>query len=177
MSLSNEEVIHLLDDYLHGLLDDETATEVEQRCEKSPECKDALQEARARVRSLRAELPCEAPEQLIQATVANIQRHIEQRRRWTRRFLTTAIGTLAAAVLIVVGLHVSTANMVPTSINMAVLGQRDLLAATMASLRIRLTDHSRNQPLADVPVTIELKDRTGQAVQTGQPHNRCPRLH
>src|SRR5205823_3273361 len=122
----------------------------------SPACKDALKDARARFSSLRADLPSEAPEQLIQATVTNIQRTIEQRRRWTRRVMTGAIGTLAAAVLILVGLHVGTANMVPNSVNMAVLGQRDLLAATMASLRIRLTDHDRKQPLANVPVKVEL---------------------
>src|SRR5437870_5417773 len=76
MSLSNEEVIQRLDDYLHGLLDDETAAD-----------------------------------------------------------------------------------------NMAVLGQRDLLASTMSSLRIRLTDHNTKQPLANVPVTIDLQDRTGRSVQ------------
>jgi alpha-2-macroglobulin-like protein len=166
MSLSNEEVIGLLDDYLHGLLDDETAEEVEHRCAISPACKAALSEARSRFSSLRADQPAEASEQLIQSTVAGIQRDIDGRRLRKRRILFGMLGTLAASLLIVGGLHLSTAFLSPTVVNMAVLGQRDFLAATQASLRIRLTDRSAaNQPLANVPVTLELKDKAGQSVQ------------
>ncbi len=54
------------------------------------------------------------------------------------------------------------------------LGQRDLLAGTWSSLRIRLTDHVKvssnataNKPLANVPVVVELKDKAGNAVVLG----------
>ena len=163
MSLSNEEVIHLLDDYLHGLLDAENTAEVERRCEISPSCKAALDEVRGRFTALQAAPPpSEAPERLIQATVQRIQRTIDHRRRTTRRIMTGLGAALAASVLILLGLTIATTRLAPTPVNMAVLGQRQLLAATMASLRIRLTDRTAgDKPLANVPVTIELKDATG----------------
>src|SRR4051812_41233168 len=101
MSLSNEEILRLLDDYLHGLLDDETAAEVEHRCEISPACKAALAEARGRYQSWRADRPTEAPEALIKATIGRIQRTIQDQRRWRRRIVTSMVGTLAAMVLVV----------------------------------------------------------------------------
>jgi hypothetical protein len=163
MPLSHEEVIRLLDDYIHGLLDDDTAAEFERSCDQSPALQAALDAARRRLRTYRAEAPNEAPEPLIRATLDRIQRNITDQRRRTRRVLIGLGGVLAASILAVIGVQVAAALVSTTPVNMAVLGQKELLAATMASLRIRLTDHAAGQkPLANVPVTIELKDRSGQ---------------
>ncbi len=159
MPLSNGDVIRLVDAYLHGLLDDDQAAEVAQRCQTSPECKSALEEAQRRLSALQSQPPVEASEQLIRATVEQINRTVQVRRTRSRRVLIGMAGALAASVLILSSLHVYYSNLTPSPIDLAVLGQRDLLAATMSSLRIRLTNAPTRQPLAGVPVTVELKDR------------------
>ena len=85
------------------------AAEIERRCEISPSCKAALDEARGRFTSLQAAPPpSEAPERLIQATVQRIQRAIDHRRRTTRRIMTGLGAALAASVLILLGLTIAT---------------------------------------------------------------------
>ena len=81
MSLSNDEALRLLDDYLHGLLAPELAEEVERRCRTTPELKTAMDEARRRLTSLKADPPTEASEELIQTTVSHINKTITRQRR------------------------------------------------------------------------------------------------
>ncbi len=158
---TNDDLHRLIDDYLHGLLDEEAVAEVERRCRAEPECQATLEEARRRLTALQAEPPTEASEELIQATVERIDEVVQARRSWKRRILTGAIGTLAAGVLVLAGLHIYYGTLSASSTDMIVLGQRDLLSNTTSSLRIRLVDSTTKKPLANVPLTVELKERTG----------------
>jgi hypothetical protein len=165
--MSRDEVLRLLDDYVHGLLEDAQAWEVEEACERDPVCKAALVEARRRLTALKAVPPVEASGQLVRATVERVETHVQKQGKGVRKYALYGAGGLAAGVLILFGLQYMFYHRVaPTPFDLTVLGQKELLASTMSSLRIRLTDRPGNNAIAGAPITVELhSERAAQAVQ------------
>src|SRR6185437_14141400 len=110
---------------------------------------------------------CPEPSAVITATLQKIDQHEQQRRQRRRRRLRSAGGLVAAAVLVLGGLHVYFLNLKATPYDLVVLGQRQLLPDAMSALRIRVMDRARDMGLAGVPVTVELR-RDGDSVQLAQ---------
>jgi hypothetical protein len=181
----NEHVLEYVDDYLHEALEPAEAATLEGHCEACRICKTALEEARKRFAALQAVPTCEPSGGLIQATLARIEAY-EQKRRRNRRLLLGAILPAAAAVVaLLAGAHLYYLNAKPTSYDLKVLGQADLIAASTGSLRVRLINRGDNWPVPGVPVTIDLQNRgTGEVIRlasfntdaagTGQPRFRLP---
>jgi len=166
MSSNNDHILDLVDDYLHNLLAEDDANRLERHCEACPRCHAALEEARRRLTAVKVVPPVEASEELIQTTVERIQADVRKRGRTLRRTIYILTGALAASVLILAGLHIYTANLTASPYDLVVLGQRDLLATAVSSLRLRLVERPSGQPQAGVPVTVELRSRDGsQSVQ------------
>src|SRR5262245_55725752 len=116
-----DHVLDAVDDYLHDLLDDETADRVARHCAACPTCGAALEDARRRQAALQAVPPTEASEELVRDTVAGVERH---ERRWRRRrgFVLGGLAAAfaaAAAVLVVFQLHFATLS--PTPMDLKVL--------------------------------------------------------
>jgi hypothetical protein len=183
MPEQNPHVRNLLDDYLHDLLEAPQAQAVEAHCESCPECRTALDEARHLRSALQAVPPSEASPQLLAAALGRIAEYERRRKARRKTFLWSAAGTLAAGVLVLLGMHVYYYNLKASPYDLIVLGQRELLTASGASLRIRLVDHNDNRPLAGVPVTVALRGGAGEvelanfttdAQGTGQPHLQLP---
>jgi uncharacterized protein YfaS (alpha-2-macroglobulin family) len=163
MPASHDHVHDLVDDYLHDLLTPADDERVERHCEECPACKKALEDARHRLAALQAVPTCEASGQLVQATLEKIDAQQLKQRRKVRRFFGSVAGAIAAMTLLLIGAHVYYWNLTPTTPDLLVLGQRELLTATNASLRIRLIDHKTGAALAGVPVAVELRDTASRA--------------
>lgn len=158
MSTSTAHVDHLVDDYLHELLSPDEAGRVETHCSGCDRCARALDQARRRLAILRAVPSTEPSAGLVQNTLERIDDHSARKPRLGKRFWIGVVGTLAASALLLLGANLYYANVLTAgSIDLVVLGQRDLLAATTASLRVRLADRSSNTLLAGVPVVVTLK--------------------
>jgi hypothetical protein len=182
----NDHVRHLVDDYLHDLLEPADAARVERHCAACPACRAALDEARQLRAALQAVPPSEASPQLLAATMRGIDDHERRRKRRFRLFAFGHLGTIAAAALVLLGLQIYFSSMTASPWDLVVLGQDKLMAATTGSLRVRLVDRNGNRPklmavttgslrvrlvdrngnrpLAGVPVTVELSG-AGQAVE------------
>src|SRR5262249_45119842 len=87
------------------------------------------------------------------------------RRRLRARALWGAGLAAAASVLALVGLHLHYFTLKPTSYDLLVLGQRQLLSATTASVRIRLVDRASQMAVPGVPVVVELRHKDGRSVE------------
>jgi uncharacterized protein YfaS (alpha-2-macroglobulin family) len=161
----SDHIHHLADAYIHGVLDDADDTRLEMHCEACPECKQAVADARKRLALLRAVPPTEAPPPLIDATMRHINDTLRRRARLKKRLIHGFFGAAAAAALVLALAHSYTQHMQPSPYDLAVLGQRDLFAATTASLRVRLLDRTTNRPVANVPVTVELIGDRGRGQQ------------
>src|SRR5262249_40749894 len=129
---------------------------VERHCEGCRVCKVALEEARKRFTAMETLPPREASEALIQSTLARVDTHERQRRRFRRLLARGLFLGFAACWLALLGGHLYVNNLSASPYDLSVYGQTDLLAGTPGSLRVRLIDHRNGQALAGVPVTIEL---------------------
>jgi type II secretory pathway pseudopilin PulG len=156
MMKPDDHALDFVDDYLHDVLAPADAACVEQHCERCRICKVALEEARKRMAALEGVPSCEASGQLIQATIQTIDVY-EQRRRPVRRYLSWLLVAPVAAAAILAAVHVYYLNLSPTPYDLAVYGQRNLLADTIGSLRVRLSNHFSGAALAGCPVTVELR--------------------
>ncbi len=150
----SEHVADLAESYVHGLLDATSADRVAFHCLTCPVCKEAVEQARARLDRLKAVPGDKAPPPLIQTTLQRVGTDV-RRGRWRKRVGWAALGTVAAAALLLLCLNTYVNHMEATPYDLVVLGQRDLLAATNATLRIRLLDRKTNTPVAGAPVTVE----------------------
>jgi uncharacterized protein YfaS (alpha-2-macroglobulin family) len=183
MPAANSHVRELLDDYLHDLLDRHQAAQVERHCAGCGECAAALEQARQLQAMLQAVPPSEASPQLLAQALGGIPEYERRRKRRFRTFISSSAAALAAGVLLLLGLQIHYQNLKASPYDLIVLGQRDLLAATAASLRIRLLDRDTGRPLVNVPVTVRLKS-AGQEVElarfrsdahgSGQPQLQLP---
>src|SRR5262249_26787651 len=142
---------------------------LEEHCKRCRICETALEEARKRQTALQSVPPVEASENLIQSTLAALDRQAERdqkhRQTW-RKMLWSAGSAVAAAVLLLVGMHIYYANLRPSPYDLTVLGQNRLMADSNASLRIQLRDRSRSTPLTQVPVSVQLKKPAGEEFVT-----------
>ena len=165
MALADDDQLRLLDDYLHGLLDAETAAALKRRCESDPDLQAALDDARLQIAALRSSPSVEASEGLIQTTVERIAKTVSKERGWRRQLLKGLAGTLAVAILLLTGVQIWIAQMSANTIDLVLLGQSELLAAAHSAFRIQLFDRRTSRPLANVPVTVALTHRLTQESQ------------
>jgi uncharacterized protein YfaS (alpha-2-macroglobulin family) len=163
MPSHTEHVAHLTDDYLHELLPPDEAQYVERHSGDCPDCARALDQARRRLALLQAVPPVEPPAGLVEATLDRVHASDSSRARLRRGFAIGAVAALAASVLVLLGLNIYYARLAPPALDLVVLGQRELLAATTASLRVRVMDRQAGVALAGVPVVVTLKGTGGRS--------------
>jgi hypothetical protein len=152
-----DHVVAFVDDYLHDVLDGYDAAYVENHCEACRICKPALEDARKRLAALEMLPAVEPSQQLIGATLHRIDEHDRRTRKVRRRFLAASLPALAASALFIGILHLYYANLKPTPYDLRILGQNRLRSGSMASIRVRLVDRSKNAPMSGVPVDLELR--------------------
>ncbi len=158
MSLKRYHVADQVDDYVHELLSPEDAARVESHCAQCPDCARALEQARRRLGLLRAVPPVEPSAGLVRATLDRIENEPPRRRLLGKRFWVGVGGVLAACIAVLTTAHLYFAYfLTPGSIDLAVLGQRELLAATTASLRVRLTQRGTSPVALTMPVVVTLR--------------------
>jgi uncharacterized protein YfaS (alpha-2-macroglobulin family) len=183
MSQPNDHVRHLADDHVHRLLPAGTAERVEQHCRNCPACRAAVDEALQRLTALRSAPPVEASAQLIQATLDRVEAHQRKARRLRRWLLWGELTAVAASVLLLLGFQLHYNRLSASPYDLTVLGQNELLAATNASLRVLLLDRASGNPVAGVPVVVELVGGgrvaelarfTTDATGSGRPRFRLP---
>ena len=185
MSKQEPDVFKLADGYVHGLLSPKDARYVEQQCALSSVWAAAVDEARKRHELLQATTPTEASQELIQSTIKRIDDYERSTGRRKRFVVRTFLYSAAAAIAVVGTIHLYYLTLSATPYDLRVLGQTELMADTTASLRVQLFDRDHDRGVADVPVTIELRNpRSGKAVRlagfrttangTEQPRFRLP---
>ncbi len=155
----NQHVLDYVDAYLHDALSAEEAQIVARHCESCPICQVALEEARKRFDAMQALPVVEAPEELIRST----RRKIERAPRFRPSVYQIGWSVAAAAALIIASVHVHYWNLSPSPYDLKVLGQREWLAGSGASLRVLLVDRDKATPdslapIEGIPVEIELID-------------------
>jgi uncharacterized protein YfaS (alpha-2-macroglobulin family) len=165
MSPANDHIVHQVDDFLHELLTPDQAAHFEQHCTGCADCQRALEQGRQRLAILQSLPPTEASTHLVQSTLDRIDQHEQQRRRQRRLILKGSLGLVASLAIVLLGFHFYYATLTSTTHDLLVLGQRQLLAGTSASLRVRLVDRQGQTPLAGVPVTVELHGKDGERVE------------
>jgi uncharacterized protein YfaS (alpha-2-macroglobulin family) len=124
------------------------------------------------------------PESLVQGVVQGVEAIERRRRQRRRRVLTVVGGGLTAAAVLLGCLQWYYQSLAPTPYDLVVLGQKNLLAATTAALRVRLVDRTTGVALKGIPVTIELLGDSAGRVQlasfetdaegTGRPRFQLP---
>jgi len=149
----DDHVLEYVDAYLHdALLSPRDAEQVAAHCEACPICRVALEEARRRQEVMQSLPPIEAPEALVRAALARVDRHRVSRFKWVRGGV-----LVAAAVLLLLGTaNLYFYNMAPSPFDLRVMGQSELLTGADASLRVLFLDPRNASPRPDVPVEIEL---------------------
>jgi uncharacterized protein YfaS (alpha-2-macroglobulin family) len=163
MSTPSEHVVDLLDDYVHGLLSPQEQDRVDGHCARCPACARGLEQARRRRLLLESVPPTEPPARLVQTTLSRVERERQIRRKRRARIGWGVLGAFAASVLLLLGASVYYTRLQPSTFDMVVFGQTRLLAATTASLRIRLLDRATGRPvLAGVPVAVALHAPDGR---------------
>jgi hypothetical protein len=166
MFKSDDHVLDHVDDYLHDVLATDEAAFVERHCESCPICKVAMDEARKRFAGLETLPTCEASEQLVRATLQNIDRHQLHRKRRLKILGFGVVLPLAASILLLTIAQVYYSSLKPTPYDLRILGQSRLLAGSPGSLRIRLVDQQTGRSVQDVHVNLELHRKgTNQSVK------------
>jgi hypothetical protein len=159
MFKNDDHVLEYVDDYLHELLEVADANYLLQHCGSCRICKVALEEAQKRFAALESVPSCEASGALVQAALARIERHGQQRNRWQARFRRVLLPAMAAAVIGIAVLQFYFSNLRASPSDLKILGQSELLAGSHGSLRVHLVNHDTGDPLADIPVDVELLDK------------------
>jgi uncharacterized protein YfaS (alpha-2-macroglobulin family) len=163
MSSSSAHVVDLLDGYLHDLLSPQDRDRIDGHCAHCDACARAMKQARHRFAVLRAVPPIEPSANLVQNTLDRIASDRQRRRVLRKRYLWSVVSTLAASLLLLLGATLYYANLKPTTIDLLAFGQSRLLAATTASMRIRLVDRAGSGTiLAGVPVIVTLHAPDGR---------------
>jgi alpha-2-macroglobulin-like protein len=155
MSTPNDHVENLIDDYLYQLLTADETLRVARHCDDCSSCMAALVATRRRLEAVRAAVP-PLPEVLLQATLQRVEAADRRQRRLRRRVVASVAGGLAAAAMLLAGLQWYFETLRATPYDLVVLGQRTLLAAAPASVRVRLINRATGTAMAGVPVTVEL---------------------
>ncbi|MHC4405952.1 MAG: MG2 domain-containing protein, partial [Planctomycetota bacterium] len=153
-----DNILDYVDDYVHGALSPKDAKIVERYCETTRVGKVALEEARRRFEAMKMVPPSEASEQLIQDALAGIAAKQARRRRFRRIYGRTATCAVVLAASIIAAVNLYYYWMTPSSYDVRLLGQNELLADSGASLRVAVFDHPSGKAVAGVPVEVALVD-------------------
>lgn len=153
----------LVDDYVHELLTDTDAAYVEKHCGECADCGRALDAARRRLAAMQALPTIEPSAELIDATLERVADAPPWQNPLGRRFWGGVVGALAASMLLLAGTQLYVGQLQASPIDLVVLGQRELLAATTASMRVQLTNRSTSGVLAQVPVLMTLTAPDGKS--------------
>lgn len=145
-----------LDALLHGLLEPAEAAEVERLANASPEGQALLAAAQQRFAAMNLLAQAEASEDLIQRTVAGVERSTLRRRTWFRRYLFTVAAATLAGVAVLVGMGWHYRHLTVSPVDLRVLGQSQLLAGSNGSIRVRVMNASTRGAMAGVPVQMTL---------------------
>lgn len=151
-----------LDALLHGLLDSAEAAEVEQSANASPEGQAMLAAARRRFAALNTLPQTESSEDLVQRTVAQIEKSAVRRKTWFRRYVTTVLAAALTGVAVLGGMQWHYRDLTVSPVDLHVLGQNQLLAGSNGSMRVRVMNASLRGPMAGVPVQMSLYNPTLQ---------------
>lgn len=184
MSPANDHVEPLLDDYLHNLLAPQEAVRVARHCDSCGACWAAREAALRRLAAVRTLPATPVPETLVQGVLQAVNATEQRKRRLRRRVMTVFGGALAAAALLLACLQWYFQSLAATPYDLVVLGQRTLLTAAPAALRVRLVNRTTGAALAGIPVTIELLGGSAGQVElarfdtdaegSGRPRFRTP---
>lgn len=168
MNIPNQPTAELVDNYLHGLLDDVDSSTVERLCREDATWADALAAGRQRLQLIRSALPPTEPAgELARRTIQLITSQEKSRRHRRMRGWAKTIGGFALAAALLVSVQLWCENTKPPRVNLEILGQQALLADSPGSLRVLLTDHSTRQPLSGVPVNVALTTQAGGRIKLG----------
>jgi uncharacterized protein YfaS (alpha-2-macroglobulin family) len=154
--MSNHLTPDRLDALLHGLLEPAEAAEVERLASASPEGQARLAAARQRFAAMSLLAQTEASEDLIQRTVAGVERSAVRRRMWFRRYLFSVTAAALAGVAVLGGMQWHYRNLTVSPVDLRVLGQSQLLAGSNGSMRVRVLNADSRGPMAGVPVQMTL---------------------
>ena len=115
----NDHVLDYVDAYLHDLLTGADAATLERHCARCKICQVAIVEARRRLKALQTLPVVEAPESLIRAAQAKVDRYRQ------RRLTPAPLKWAATALLLILfaGLHVYYLTLSASSYDLKVLGQ------------------------------------------------------
>ena len=147
-----DHVLEYVDAYLHNLLSAGKAARLEEHCATCKICKVALEEARRRFEAVQSLPAAEASDRLIRAAEAKIASYRPPKITLARAGMLAA----AATVFLFAGLHVYYLTLTASPYDLKVLGQKELLAGSEASLRVLLSDRVNGNPIADAPMEIAL---------------------
>lgn len=169
MSSDNPQPIDLVDDYVHGLLDDATARRVEDFCEGDEAGRAALAAARERHEALRSLPNVEASESLIRSTLAGVDAKVRAGGTFRRRCLAGLGFVSVASLLVLVGFQRHYSTLEPSPFDVRLVGQRELLAGSRATLRVAVNDVRTGSPVAGVPVQLALfRDKGSDRIDLGE---------
>jgi alpha-2-macroglobulin-like protein len=160
----------MMDEYVHGLLDNRQAYRIVHKIENDPEWQLAYEDAVERKRLLSGIARIEnsgAPEAGIAAARAiEAASGVYGARRRRRKILRWSSGVAAAAAMLLVGIMwISFATISRPEHAVRLLGQSELISGSTVSLRAIVTDF-KNNPSPDVPVKIMLTgSKGGQEIQ------------
>ncbi|HVW00039.1 MAG TPA: MG2 domain-containing protein, partial [Planctomycetaceae bacterium] len=198
----HEHTLELVDALVHDALEPEQAAAVAEHCTSCPICQVALDEAHKRFAALSSLPMSEAGDDLLARTEAQIDAMVarsaaarerqelaakaeDQRRRRVYAHLGVVAGVFGVAAIFIGMVQAYYANLSVDPYELQVLGERKLLPGELSSLRVLLFDREHNEPLADVPVTIELASKERRPIiqlasfrtdarGTGSPEFRIP---
>lgn len=149
---SYEHVLGSLGSYLDGSLAPADVARVEQHCAQCPDCRRALDEISQGRKVARAGLLKTADFDLASDERPGVARRAAR----IRRSLPIGLGVLAAAAVLLGGIHLYYLRLAPSPYDLRVLGQTEWVPGTTAALHLRVLRHDTGAAVRGVPVTVEL---------------------
>ncbi|MGD9646340.1 MAG: MG2 domain-containing protein [Pirellulales bacterium] len=166
MNLDADHSQQVVDDYVHGVLSRDEAAAFARHLAECHLCQAALEDAQRRRDAIRGLGMVEAPERLIQRTLARVDRHERGPARLKRIVKRTYWSTIAAAAVLLFVANAHFANLKPNPLDLRVLGQTTWSPASQAAIFVRLENVDTGQAIAGVPVQVELvSTSTGKQVR------------
>lgn len=162
MSESSQHVIEKIDLFLHGLLSSEEAGDVELHCTECPICAVAMREGQRRKEAFASLGEVTVSDELIRQTETRLQDQYREKTRLTKNrgrsfSLNRVMLMLTTAAAVVIGcMHLYYHSLSASFVDVRVLGQNQLLAGTVSSLRVLVLNPYSSRAFVGIPVTVEL---------------------